>query len=545
MSVTVDSQTLLSYFSADVALFVVTVFAFAVLHHVKSKSAFQKGFPKESLISVDQEYETEQSSIEEVVENQHSTNQADEPQTQEPQTAEPETDEKLEVSPEVLASMQKLAAAGNVKETLRAFRTAEQNDARLTSVMYNAVLQAWIKCGNVWEAEDWMAEIKAASMADADSFTMLIKAFVKVRDLKKAQSFLQDTCDMGISPSTAAFDDLLRAYAQEGMLSDGISLLEQMDTTGAQPTDSTLELIAELINGARTSDQSLIDARHILMKYGLANEGEPSSVPRLAAVLSKAEDATPSSYVHEVEATGNVSQLRSLQRTLRQKGFLGKSEADASPFDGHWHTEHGLTVIIDGKMVRWSKQRASRLSFTSADRRSCTLMIYGESSVGRLTQPVAPCAVRAIRWDNGDLWHAYDGRVIGDSTLFSQSMTKIQRNTSQDQMARSQASAVMACVSKHGLPMPSVLQESLMQYVGNDLFNFHVRFECNTHLSDIFEDISRMHPRVGFRHCWARGSEERKEERASNGSCGQRTLANGEETTELSFSQHIHAMRRV
>jgi hypothetical protein len=248
---------------------------------------------------------------------------------------------------------------------------------------------------------------------------------------------------------------------------------------------------------------------------------------------------------------GSLAQVKAVRKTMKQFGFLDKSEVEAWPLDGHWESDLGLTVVIEGKLVRWSGQRASRLRFTTEDRRACVLRLYGVATQGRLVMPgQAPGATKTLIWDNGDVWHSYDGRVVGHDSLFSQSMTKTLRDKNQDEVYRARASIVLKCTSKQALGVPSILENTIIQFLGNDLYYVRLHYEstsspaetqrdphnelsdelASTDDADICNTLSRRHPRIGLRHCWAeRGGDL----------CGQRTLVNGNEIDEDSFSRHM------
>jgi hypothetical protein len=248
-----------------------------------------------------------------------------------------------------------------------------------------------------------------------------------------------------------------------------------------------------------------------------------------------------------VQITGSLASVKAVRRTLKQNGFFDKNNSVAgiaSPLDGHWETEHGLTVIIEGKMVRWSRQRASKLRFTRPDRRACVLTIYGEPSQGKLLpSALVPGATKSLQWDNGDVWHSHEGRAIGPVMLCSQSMTKASRDECQHVAYRARSSAVLKCVSPKCLHLPVALEEIIKEFLGNDSYYFQVCFTSDWNPAcmdaieaeaDIFAFISRRHAHVGLRHCWAEKSA---------GCCGQRTLVNGEEVDEDCFNRHIKAVR--
>lgn len=107
-----------------------------------------------------------------------------------------------------------------------------------------------------------------------------------------------------------------------------------------------------------------------------------------------------------------------------------------------------------------------------------------------------------------------------------------QQDKQQSEASRARVAAVLRCVSKQGLRMPWNLEEVMLQYLGSDVHFLRLNFESNSMRAALVDEISCRHPRLGFRHCWVK---------PSSGSCGQRTLSNGEEIDEASFNRHINA----
>jgi len=478
------------------------------------------------------------------------------------------TDEQLEVRRQV-AMMNKCASQRDVAGTMRIFRALKQQGGDMSSAMYNAVMDAWINSGNVQAAEDWMEDVREAGMADLVSFNTLVKALVKTRALDKALMLMEQMKEADVQPDIATFSELLSGCAHENRFREGLSLLEQMDKSGIQPSTITLDGIVKLLNGCRGQDESIDKARRILRKFKLlpnsqnnlsgcqhlsdqlcsiADSPSPVTVPRLVAAISRLDEAehTSSLCQHEIEITGTLARVKAVHRTLKQQGFLNKVESDdAFPLNGHWETDHGLTVVIEGKIVRWSRQNASRLRLVGEDRRSCVLALYGSPTTGRLAMEDQESAVstKTLSWDNGDVWLSYDGRVIGQTALFSQTMTKVLRDDMQDQAYRARSGALLRCISRNGLCMPSTVEDTMIQFLGHDLYYMRVRFESSWHpqLTDVDDSIdeacedpfvlaSRRNTRVGFRHCWVE---------PDNCCYGQRTLVNGEEVDEECFTRHV------
>lgn len=475
-------------------------------------------------------------------------------------------DDATDIS-EHIAQMQEYASTSNISGTMQTFHLIQQRSASLNSLMYNIVLQAWINCGNVQAAEDWMDDMMEAGMADQTSFKILIKALVEARSLRKAKDRLTDMSKAGVELCAAVFDILLNGFVSEGCFAESLSLLEEMYRKRVKPTDGTRSTISRLLNGSRKTDHGLRRIKHILHVYNMEAPAvedtggagracvssmscAPVPLPRLAAVIARADDNLQAPCAHEIRIAGSLAHIKAARRTLKQQGFLDKCESDVWPLDGHWETDHGLTVVIEGKIVRWSGERATRLRFTADDRSACVLPLYGEATQGHVSPNVAPDASKTLSWDNGDLWHSYNGRAIGQDTLFSQCMTKPLRDNEQDALYRARSCAILKCLSKQALGVPAILEDTITEFLGGDLYYVRVCFASKWNPSGIIDDddelplfdadadicdfISRRHPRVGLQHCWAAPGMDR---------CGQRTLINGKEVDEDCFSRHVGAVR--
>lgn len=178
-----------------------------------------------------------------------------------------------------------------------------------------------------------------------------------------------------------------------------------------------------------------------------------------------------------LRVSGDLSYVKAAARSLKKHGFLKKDNDTQFPLSGHWETEHGMTVTIDGKLVRWSQKRASRLKFHGAQKRLCSLSLYGDNTTGQLVLPIAPETRKMVQWSNGDVWQSHDGCKLDWTLLLSQTMTKVQREAQQDEAIRSAAAATLRLASKNGL---SLLPECLMhveQFVGSTTYYFDVEFE--------------------------------------------------------------------
>lgn len=253
-----------------------------------------------------------------------------------------------------------------------------------------------------------------------------------------------------------------------------------------------------------------------------------TSTPASLTTVIEESANKPHYCANEITISGSISDVKAVSRAFKKHGFLKSSDNRAFPLNGHWETDHGMTVTIDGKIVRWSHKRASKLKFLSAGRNKCSLSVYGEPAVGQVVTPAVPGATKALRWDNGDVWHSFEGCGIAHSTVFHQRMTKVARDNTKDDALRSAAAARLQLVSKCCLNLPANCLDQILECIGSEDHYARISFGSKSgppwtgrqSEEDFLASISLCHPQVRFQHCWA----EQK-----LGTFGQRTVVRGQE----------------
>jgi len=252
----------------------------------------------------------------------------------------------------------------------------------------------------------------------------------------------------------------------------------------------------------------------------LVEECMPVECLEAAGTLVLVGDAAPAdcpvaagspsdSHTCSVRFLGCLSHVKAACRTLKKYGFLKNDPHERFPLNGHWQTEHGMTVVIDRKLVQWSPKRASKLKFRGIQRRMCLLSIYGETSAGHLITPTTPNDRKMLKWSNGDVWYSLDGCRVGRTVLICQTMTKVQRDARQDIRARSEVAATLRLVSKRCLPLLPECLEQVKQYIGSSMYYVEIQFETEEGPSWMLGDsgveflasFSRSHPHVEIQHC--------------------------------------------
>jgi len=201
-----------------------------------------------------------------------------------------------------------------------------------------------------------------------------------------------------------------------------------------------------------------------------------------------------------IRISGGYSQVKAARRALARRGFLKKSNDGRFPLNGHWETMHGMSVIVEGKLVRWSPKRASRLVFNSVRRDRCSLSLYGETAIGSLVTSITPGGHKIMRWSNGDEWYSTGGCSVAGTAILCHSMTKVQRDAVQDEASRAQAAANLRLVARSGLPLPLECLEHVVEFTGSSTYYVDVHFDTKepAHAEEVREivDLLTQHSRV-------------------------------------------------
>lgn len=247
------------------------------------------------------------------------------------------------------------------------------------------------------------------------------------------------------------------------------------------------------------------------------------------------EDRPSSSIVeNELTITGPISKVKAACKSLRKQGFIKNCSVKDFPLNGHWTTEHGMNVVIDGKIVRWSHKRASRLKFCNAERTLCSLSVYGEPAQGRAVLSATNGLSRSLRWSNGDVWHSSGSCKIAQAEVCSTHIGKMHRHSSRDLSIRKRTRHTLLAVCKEGLSLLPNCLDMVLEFVGSSDFAVTAHFTSLGHSErGVLQMLSTQHRQVGLRHRWS-------------GSCGafsgQRCVTDARDVDEEELYQNLQEL---
>merc|ERR1719428_1348798 len=138
------------------------------------------------------------------------------------------------------------ATEKNLQGAFSVFKSLEEGDADLNSVMYNAVLDACVECQDLKAAESWMERMTKDGVTDVVSFNILIKANLQSNRLDKARQLMEEMREQGLQPNRVTFNEFINAMVskgQGGQRKEMWDIVEEMQSADVKPNQVTISIL--------------------------------------------------------------------------------------------------------------------------------------------------------------------------------------------------------------------------------------------------------------------------------------------------------------
>merc|ERR1719487_1105933 len=159
-----------------------------------------------------------------------------------------------------ITMIRNFASENNLKGAVSVFASLEQSGVDLNSVIFNTVLDACVECRDLNAAEEWMARMKDAGMADVVSFNTLIKAHLQNGNFDKARCLMEEMKKDGLQPNRVTFNELINAMVAKG--GDGRrkqmwDIVEEMKVADVKPNQVTISILLKNLNSYSSEADTL------------------------------------------------------------------------------------------------------------------------------------------------------------------------------------------------------------------------------------------------------------------------------------------------
>lgn len=146
------------------------------------------------------------------------------------------------------------AKEGRVKEILEMIEDMRFEGLMLDRVTYRALMQGYLKQGDVTEAEKVWSTIKEKEFADIFAYEVLFDGYMELDKIDEAISILKEMREQGHTIKALAFMKLINQLANSGKIDVALNLFDETIQNVQPPNTAYQELIALLNQMGRTED---------------------------------------------------------------------------------------------------------------------------------------------------------------------------------------------------------------------------------------------------------------------------------------------------
>lgn len=227
----------------------------------------------------------------------------------------------VSASPEVPRHVGLLKSFG-AEQNLRAARQVFEACPERTTCLHNALLDICVDSRDMVAAERVVSRAAEAGLADACTYNIIIKAYLKNGDVPRARSAIGAMRSSGLVPSVVTFNELVDATVRTGR-EDVWGLIDEMRACGVKPNQVTF---STLLKSVQRSSRAADLERTIAM---LDATGEAVDEVLLSAVCEACIRAGRADVVaaqlkkrFEGEGAGRVRGAHTFGSIIRAYGFV-------------------------------------------------------------------------------------------------------------------------------------------------------------------------------------------------------------------------------
>jgi len=239
------------------------------------------------------------------------------------------------------------ATEKNLQGAFSVFKSLEESDADLNSVMYNAVLDACVECQDLKAAESWMERMTKDGVTDVVSFNILIKANLQNNRFGKARHLMEEMREQGLQPNRVTFNEFINAMVSKGhggQRKEIWDIVEEMQSADVKPNQVTISILLKGL-GYHSGQADIVKTMALIK-----NMDEPMDEVLLSSV---------------VEACVRIGKPDLLESQLKQLQSSSPVAINGSHTYGSLIKAYGHTRDIAGIWRCWKEMRSRHIKPTS------------------------------------------------------------------------------------------------------------------------------------------------------------------------------------
>merc|ERR1719353_982290 len=251
--------------------------------------------------------------------------------------------EDVDISKHV-AMIRARSRENDLEGAMQVFRKLQSSGVQLTSLAYNALLDACVQCGKVNVALQHFKEMKDLGLVDVVSYNTLLKAYLKQGQIAKARKLLTEMAESSIEANQVTYNEMLNALVSTKDRKEMWALVREMNAIGMKPNSVTCSIILKSLTAHSATD----DVRQAM-----------------ALIDNLQEDMDEVLFASVVEACVRVGQLDLLSSKLQQYASVGGLAGLTAPTYGSMIKAYGRARDIERVRELWGEMRAHHVTPTS------------------------------------------------------------------------------------------------------------------------------------------------------------------------------------
>merc|ERR1719486_521106 len=260
-----------------------------------------------------------------------------------PPAAERKEKEEVDISKHV-AMIRARSREHDLEGAMQVFRKLQSSGVQLTSLAYNALLDACVQCGKVNVGLQHFKEMKDLGLVDVVSYNTLLKAYLKQGQIAKARKLLTEMAESNIEANQVTYNEMLNALVTVKDRQEMWALVREMNSMGMRPNSVTCSIILKSLTAHSAQD----DVRQAM-----------------ALIDNLHEDMDEVLFASVIEACVRVGQLDLLSSKLQQYAGLGGLAGLTAPTYGSMIKAYGRARDIERVRELWGEMRRRHVTPTS------------------------------------------------------------------------------------------------------------------------------------------------------------------------------------
>merc|ERR1719214_58996 len=254
-----------------------------------------------------------------------------------------ERKEEVDISKHV-AMMRARSKENDLEGAMQVFRKLQSSGVQLTALVYNALLDSCVQCGQVNIALQHFNEMKELGFVDVVSYNTLLKAYLKNGQISKARALLAEMSENDIQANQVTYNEMLNALVTTKDRKEMWALVREMNSIGMRPNSVTCSIILKSLTAHSATD----DVRQAM-----------------ALIDNMQEDMDEVLFASVVEACVRVGQLDLLSSKLQQYASVGGLAGLTAPTYGSMIKAYGRARDIERVRELWGEMRRRHVTPTS------------------------------------------------------------------------------------------------------------------------------------------------------------------------------------